>query len=165
MPLKFALTVGTLEPRKNFGFLSKNWDEVWIQTDLPLIIVGGDGWNIPQLKNSFPSVYQIGKVCNASLNQLYEMASLYVAPSKSEGFDIPFHEALLYKIPVIASDIQVHQKFGVPLFTFDDSEDFVSIAINMIVNQIPATIFKENTSVQNYNEFWKDVINSLPLET
>jgi len=165
IPPKFALTVGTLEPRKNFDFISKNWDGVWNLTKIPLIIAGGDGWKLPQLKNSLPSVHHLGKVCDSALNQLYEIASLYIAGSKSEGFDMPFHEASLYGIPVLASDIQVHKEFGVALFALEDSQEFVSMASSMILNQIPAISLSESTTLGNYLDFWKAVSNRLALET
>lgn len=125
----YFLYVGTIEPRKNLLFLLGLWREL-IHRHGPatprLIIAGRRGWeneNILDLlqrsRTLAPYVAEASGLTDAGLARLMSEAAGLVAPSLTEGFDLPIVEALTVGTPVVASDIPAHREVG---------QDFVTLA-------------------------------------
>ena len=106
---RYALVVGTLEPRKNLGLLLRALalPEV-ASTDLDFIVVGKRGWLVDAfLKNLTPQqrerVRFTGFVTEFVKYRLIANAEFLVLPSLYEGFGIPALEAMSLGKPVLAS--------------------------------------------------------------
>src|SRR3546814_82999 len=59
--LPYALTVGTVEPRKNIGLLLDAFDRLWAQGhDVRLVVVGREGWHVEDLVARLRSHPELG---------------------------------------------------------------------------------------------------------
>jgi alpha-1,3-rhamnosyl/mannosyltransferase len=106
----FALTVSTLEPRKNLATLLDAHGRLPAtqQTRLPLVVVGAAGWGDVRLADHplvrAGTVRLAGYVTDAELAGLYRAARIMLYPSIYEGYGMPVIEALACGAPVVASD-------------------------------------------------------------
>jgi len=114
-PQRFALFVGTIEPRKNLPTLLRAFRLLLerhprLDPHPRLIIVGAQGWlseSVFGLVNELrlaQEVAFIGQVSEEDLIWLYNAARFLVFPSLYEGFGLPPLEAMSCGTPVIASN-------------------------------------------------------------
>lgn len=103
----FALTVSSLDPRKNFLRLIEAFKGI---KGCTLYIVGNTNRVFGQnslLKDVPENVKLLGRVSDEELVRLYNQASCFIFPSIYEGFGLPPIEAMECGCPVLASDIPV----------------------------------------------------------
>ncbi|MEO0495215.1 MAG: glycosyltransferase family 1 protein, partial [Actinomycetota bacterium] len=100
LPERFALFVGTVEPRKNLGRLLAA--HAAATPDLPLLVVGPDGWGDSGLAPA-PGVHRVGRVPAPDLAALYDLAAALVYPSLLEGFGLPVLEAMVQGTAAVTS--------------------------------------------------------------
>jgi len=139
---KFILFVGTLEPRKNLGFLLSLMPEL-ADLGFSLIVIGAKGWGETSIKDvveapGFPkiNVTFAGFVTTEDLVKVYSMASVYVSTSLNEGFGMPQLEAMACGCPVVSPHnsamIEVVEGAGVTVKTWDKT-DWIT-TINQVYN-------------------------------
>lgn len=110
LPQPFILSVGTLQPRKNYGRLIEALASISDAVPHHLVITGGKGWMyetiFEQVKRSGLEgrVHFPGFVDDADLPALYSAADLFALVSLYEGFGLPLLEAMACGVPVIASN-------------------------------------------------------------
>lgn len=103
----FYLTVGTLEPRKNFVQLIDYYSRL-PEPKNDLVIVGRLGWNnkdLNQLIINNPKIHYLGFVDDNDLCSLYHFATAFLFFSIYEGFGIPIIESITNHLLPIASNI------------------------------------------------------------
>lgn len=110
LPDRYLLQVGTIQPRKNYLTTLRALAHISPDDRLPLIAVGGFGWNYEPVVETVrrlglaPWVRFVGYAGLSDLPALYQMAQVAVFPSLDEGFGLPVLEAFAAGTPLAASD-------------------------------------------------------------
>lgn len=111
VPERFALTVGRLDPRKNFAQAARVVRALVQSGDLDgLVIVGPEDFGTSRLRSELerdgtvPLVTHLSALDTASLQALYRRASCLLYLSLAEGFGLPLIEAMAMGTPIIASN-------------------------------------------------------------
>jgi glycosyltransferase involved in cell wall biosynthesis len=107
----YLLFSGTLEPRKNVITLLEAWEHLARSsaTEIPLVITGPYGWKSRELASRIESLAPLGlrylgRLPRARQVEIMQAASVFVYPSRYEGFGLPAAEAMACGIPTIVSN-------------------------------------------------------------
>lgn len=106
----YLLSVGTVQPRKNYDLLLQAFAQISPHIPHNFYIVGGKGWLYDDLLASVDRlgltdrVQFLGFIDDQDLPALYGAASLFLFASLYEGFGIPLLEAMACGAPVISSN-------------------------------------------------------------
>jgi len=106
----YLLSVGTIQPRKNYQMLIRAFQPVAARWPHNLVIAGGKGWLNDDMLAEISRhgldgrVHFIGFAEDGHLPALYSAATLFVFPSLYEGFGLPLLEAMACGVPVITSN-------------------------------------------------------------
>lgn len=134
----YILSVGTLQPRKNYvrliqafaGFLRKNRQKYGA---IDLVIVGKKGWlygdilAAPEKSGIGEHVKFLDFVPDEALPSLYRHALCFALPSLYEGFGLPVAEAMSYGCPVVVSNTSSLPEIAGKAGIFVDPENTDSI--------------------------------------
>ena len=109
----YILSVGTLQPRKNYPRLIQAFDQLRRAHDVPhqLVIVGGKGWLFDEIEETIDAlglgehVLLAGFAADGDLPTLYRAADVFSFVSIYEGFGIPVLEAMACGTPVVTSAV------------------------------------------------------------
>ncbi|HUS94624.1 MAG TPA: glycosyltransferase family 1 protein [Patescibacteria group bacterium] len=137
----YLISVGTVQPRKNYRMLIRAFRPVAENFPNDLIIVGGKGWMHDQILGEVEAqglhgrVKFLGYVDDSDLPALYSAATILASPSLYEGFGLPILEAMACGVPVIASNVsslpEVVGDAGVLLPT-EDTDAWSQAMMNLI---------------------------------
>ncbi len=116
----FYISVGTVEARKNHKYLLDAFDLVWERwPEAGLCIIGKIGWLCEDVVERIikhplfgKKLFMLNDASDAELDFYYRNSKALIFASYAEGFGLPIAEAMLYGLPVIASDIPVHREVG-----------------------------------------------------
>jgi glycosyltransferase involved in cell wall biosynthesis len=108
----FVLSVGTLEPRKNYPTLIRAFAQARRMAGGPqqLVIVGRRGWLADEISAAIAAngvgewVQLLDDVGDGDLPALYSLAGAVAQVSLTEGFGLPALEALRCGAPLVVSD-------------------------------------------------------------
>lgn len=136
---KYILSVGRIEPRKNFHSLLKAFIELELYKDgYKLVLIGSPDLKYDEFYNYYnllsPSIKESIIMDTATFEELislYKNATLFVFPSLAEGFGIPPIEAIEYGCPLLCSNATAMAEFNLP-----DECQFDPLNINELKKKI-----------------------------
>jgi hypothetical protein len=86
---------------------------------------------------------------------------MFVSSSLDEGFDIPYHEANSYGLPLLVSDIPVHSNFPERSFLFDAStfdNFYASLEKSLTCRRIDQSWISEAEQIRIYSETLQSIV-------
>lgn len=115
--------LGTLEPRKNHGFIVYLWQRMeneWRSDSIPqLWIIGQAGWMCGGILHQLQHdqrikrhVHWLPHCTDAQLSHHLHHARALLFPSHAEGYGLPLLEALTLKTPVLANPLPVFKEIA-----------------------------------------------------
>jgi O-antigen biosynthesis alpha-1,2-mannosyltransferase len=127
-----VLSVGVMQTRKN---TLKALEALELMPpDYRLVLAGGTGYGgeaIPEYirrKGLDGRVLLLGHVPAPRLQELYQTASVFLFPSREEGFGLPVLEAMAWGVPVVASRTSSLPEVGGDAALYVDPFDSADIA-------------------------------------
>lgn len=158
----FILSVGTLEPRKNYPILLQAFKHLKIDYDL--VVVGKKGWKADNVFTTIRNlglenrVIILGYVNGEDMPYLYNAAEVFVFPSIYEGFGLPVLEALASGVAVVCSNSSSLPEVGGDAAIYFDpkSVDALTVKIQKILqdNQLRSSL-REKGFIQARKFDWK----------
>jgi glycosyltransferase involved in cell wall biosynthesis len=107
------VTLGTVEPRKNFMAAAKILTALreWGFDGATLDIVGRQGWGDDwKMLEKCPGVVLHGYQSNAHVSQILEDADMFICTSHEEGLGLPLLEAQYAGLPIVAPDAAIFRE-------------------------------------------------------
>lgn len=114
------IVVGSIEPRKNHGFILDAFDRFWREGGKArLVIIGRFGWKNEDVVERITGhalfderMFLVRDMDDSELDYAYRQASALVIASETEGFGLPVVEAFQRGLRVICSDIAVFREIA-----------------------------------------------------
>lgn len=134
LPERFILNVGTIEERKNLALLVEALSAVGQEIPVKLVVVGkptkykDDVLVKARTLNVENQIRFLHNVSFEDLPAIYQMAEVFVYPSRFEGFGIPLVEAIESGIPVISSTGSCFREAAGPHSLYADPSDSAQLA-------------------------------------
>jgi len=131
LPSEFILNVGTIEERKNLWVLIR---ALTFHNDMRLVVIGRQTAYTAEIKKHMSKfqlnnqVMFLNNVDFADLPAIYQLARLFIYPSRYEGFGIPILEALNSGTPVIAATGSCLEEAGGPGSLYVGLDNHIQLA-------------------------------------
>lgn len=170
----FVLSVGTLQPRKNYPALIRAFaclDDLGFRTSgVELVVAGGKGWLYEEIFQTVERlgvgdrVRFLGFVCDEDLPALYNAAEVLAMPSLYEGFGLPVLEALACGTPVVTSDVSSLPEVAgdaALLVSPDDVEGLSQALGRLLTDDALRTILRERGLTQARRFTWQQAAETV----
>ena len=139
LPMRFVLSVGSIEERKNIGLAVQALRH--LPADIHLVAVGKATPYAEQVlaearrDGTDGRIHFLHGVPDDDLQALYHMAEVFVYPSRYEGFGIPIIEAIHSGLPVVAATGSCLEEAGGPdsLYVSPDDAEALAAAVSSLL--------------------------------
>lgn len=140
---KFALMVGTVEPRKGHAQVVAAFEAMWrAGHETTLVVVGKPGWKTQPLQSKMRALAAssnrliwLEDASDEALETLYKLSDGVVMASLGEGFGLPLIEALGYEKPLLVRDLEVfrsHARDGIVYFATTDPNELADVIVRWL---------------------------------
>ena len=146
---KFLLSVSRIEPRKNHALMVRVFSKMGLaEKGYNLVFLGNKTIPVPELERELKKLSEAERemilirddIDSAELKYFIRAASIFLYPSKGEGFGIPPLEAAAMQTPVICSNATAMKDFD--FFEADHidpaDEKLLEERISMLIKDPPA---------------------------
>jgi glycosyltransferase involved in cell wall biosynthesis len=146
LPKRYVLSVGTIEERKNIALAVKALR--MLPDDVHFVAVGRQTRYAAQVLALAEEmgierrVHLLSGMSDEQLQAIYQLAEVFVYPSRYEGFGIPIIEAIQCGLPVVAATGSCLEEAGGPDTLYVQPDDVEGMA-QAIRKQIPGTEGRE----------------------
>jgi len=169
---QYFITIGTVEPRKNYRRLLELWEESKRSGNNSdrLIILGKRGWKSKKIASNINKSLSCGiewyeNSCDASLFNALKNSLGLISISRSEGFNLPVAEARILRKPIALSKAEVHKEIFARDAIFIDTESQKSFdsALKMIKQkdvpiQSNELVYEFSTAIKKMEDILKSFI-------
>ena len=171
----FVLQVGAFEPRRGVALAIRAVQALRAEIgDVELVLVGDTRAPIAGLDALPGFVRRLGRLSDQDLAALYGAASVVVAPSLGEGFDLPVLEALACGGVVVTSNIPVHVEHftgAVEFFDSGDAESLTNSCLRVLTDTVRnaslreqglrrASKFSWRACARRHLELWQRIVGA-----
>lgn len=162
----YFVCIGTIEPRKNHGFLLDIWDQMG--ADAPgLVIAGSRGWNneaVFDRLDALPadsSITEIAGLTDGALASLIDGAAGVLFPTHAEGYGLPATEAAARGVPVIVNDLDVFRETlgEIPIYASVSDRYLWMTKIRELADAEPGTSKREQFHPPTWDRHFKIVLS------
>ena len=135
LPRRFVFSVGSIEERKNILLAVRALHS--LPEDIHLVVVGRrTAYSQKVLKEAVDTglgqrVHFLHGVSDNDLQVLYQLAEVFVYPSRYEGFGIPIIEAIHSGLPVVAATGSCLEEAGGPDCLYVSPDDVEALAASI----------------------------------
>lgn len=166
LPEKYLLNLGTIEYRKNLLTIIKALPKV--AENYPLVVIGKETPYVKLIKKEIVNlglenrVIFLKDIPFSDLPSIYQMASIFIYPSKYEGFGIPIIEALYSNVPVIAATGSCLEEAGGPnsIYVCPNDNDALANSINQVLADENLQQLMKNKGIEFVQRFNNDIISN-----
>ncbi len=178
LPRKYVLNVGSIEERKNALLAIKAMEG--LPDEVHLVIVGKHTPYTDKIKSYADEkglarrIRFIHNLPFADLPAVYQMATVFIYPSRFEGFGIPILEALHSGVPVVAATGSCLEEAGGPysIYVDPDNVEETAAALRLLCTDEAqrkemiekgkefAASFSEEQQAEQLMEIYKKVLHS-----
>ncbi len=154
LPENYMLSVGSIEPRKNFEAIIKALAQIPESQRIDLVIVGGGKQK--NRKKLLGLIHSLGlenivhlrsAITNDQIVEVYQRAKFLVYPSHYEGHGLPITESLLCGTAVISSETSSMKEAGGPDCIYIDPNSIDSIS-SAIITLLEDSELRKNISMK-----------------
>ena len=161
LPANYLLTIGTLESRKNQRILVEAIARLPRDSIPPLVLIGSDGGAAATIRATAERLGVADRVqirtdvATSDLPALLQRATLFLYPSRAEGFGLPIVEALSAGVPVIAANGRCLIEAGGPGTRYLPADDVADWAatIDELLADSGARARMINTGLEHATQF------------
>ncbi len=177
----YLLSVGTLEPRKNYFKLAEAYARIAHERQHcpPLLIAGGKGWMFDGFMQHLAElgiadrVHMMGFCSEEELQWLMQNCTLFLFPSYWEGFGLPVVEAMSQGAFVVTSNVSSLPEVAGDAALMVDPHDAAAIAVAICKplddpellkagrerSRLQAATFSWRKSAEQVLEIYQDAVN------
>jgi glycosyltransferase involved in cell wall biosynthesis len=159
------ITVGTIEPRKNYEALLATL--AYLPPEWNVAVIGRKGWGpIAQgwdahVAASGERLVWHGQASDDDLLALYGESGCFVSMSLAEGFNMPLVEAGSLGLPVVVSDIAIHRSVAPPWTRFVPLSATPATLAQAVSEAVTVTISPDDVAAYRRSFSWDSIARDI----